>query len=173
MPMTELAPDATIEESEEVSSLFEPEDDGVTSITDQKTHLEKHDEQTWEELKTKFNPERDHRNKHQKGNNDGERLEGKGMVAEWKKRNEKIFSDREEKDALGSEGKEEPLPVSEQLWEDEDLKDNEPNWEEFLREYGKTPVDGDEKEFVISIVTPRDIETARREKYFGRGSRRV
>jgi hypothetical protein len=53
------------------------------------------------------------------------------------------------------------LSTSEKLWEEEDLRDNEINWRKFLQEFGKTPEEREEKEYVISILTDEDRKLAR------------
>ncbi|MBW6441499.1 hypothetical protein K0B04_01140 [Patescibacteria group bacterium] len=83
---------------------------------------------------------------------------GKFMLAERKKK----ILDLHTKDRIEEIGDNSGVrSVSEQLWQNEDMRDNELNWKKFLQEFGKTSEEKKEKEYVISILTDEDKKLAR------------
>lgn len=163
MPITEMNLNNEVEETEKISSLFDPiyvpsevspnrkYDGGRSPENMTRDFMVRNDKII--EKPTKTN---DNRNLY---NNDGE------MLVDFKVRK----SDLDQKDSVRDAFDKEPaLPVSEALWEDEDGGDIEPEWSKYLKIHGHTSEEGNVfGEKLSEPLNKKDIDETNRIKYFG------
>lgn len=155
-------------EDEEDSEVLETDDEDVAFFL-KEGYFPKHSKNDWKELDRRtHNPDFDKRDKHQKGNNDVDREEGKDVVAEWRRRNEEVFSDTEQKDTLDTVADEEMVALNYEEDVAMNLSHALYNLDYLYEKESDKP-----KEHILRILTREDIERARREKYFGQERRRV
>lgn len=75
-----------------------------------------------------------------------------------------------QKDGLRDAFKTEPvLPVSEALWKQEDMGENEPDWQKYLEIHGHTPDAYNDNQRILTELTKEERDQAVKEKYFGAG----
>jgi hypothetical protein len=166
------------EDSPEFSLYDFGNEENTFSSDPGETYLKKHDENITTILNRKYDEygkRRRSSGSDYREDRDQEDWE-KERANERKEKISKLFLEEgseEAEELLQVSSNDRVLSTSEQLWEGEELEENELNWKEFLSEYGKTPEDSEEKEHILSILTPKDIANARKQKYFGQEKRRI
>jgi len=160
MPITEtLNPE--VEETESISSLFDP-----IYIPSEISPDRKYDDgNTPEEMTEDFMV----RNgiitkKPSKSGGDRDNYDRK-MSADFKNQQSILNQKDELRDAFETEP---VLPVSEALWKQEAMGENEPDWKKYLDIHGHTPDNNGGKEHTSEELAEREKSEAKRQAYFGR-----